>query len=109
MKLKAISFYYSSVVDVMNIAEESEHEANLYLFITGSKSPLGIKGMAYQTKGMGSVCDNSRGNRQVLVRYVEDMTHDPCDPGNDAVCQNKEVCTGQVILFSSTSFRVVKE
>ena len=85
----------------MKIAESSEFEANLYAFISGTKSLNGPKGVAqHDTKnGMGSVCASSRGERKVLIRYVDEPNNLTCDPGTGSECQNSVVCTGQVILI----------
>ena len=87
----------------MKIAESSEFEANLYAFISGTKSLNGPQGVAqHDTKdGMGSVCASSRGERKVLIRYIDELSKLSCDPGTGPECQNSVVCTGQVIFISN--------
>ena len=91
---------FSSPGEVAKIAEESRFDANIYIFITGStdKGPLGLAFHRSNENSMemGSVCNPSKGERQVLVRYVEELEEKDQDPGNGALCHNGEVCTGQV-------------
>jgi len=87
--------------EVAKIAEESTFDANIYIFITGStdKGPLGLAfhRLNENRVEMGSVCNPSKGERQVLVRYVEELEEKDQDPGNGTLCHNGEVCTGQVL------------
>ena len=97
--MKGNIYIYSSLVEASDIAEASKYEANLYLFLTDSKGD-GPKGVAQGNEnGPGSVCEQPRGGRLAFVRYIEELDHLPCDPGNGATCQNSEVCTGQVIFL----------
>ena len=72
----------------------------MHIFITGSKQngPLGVAFHRSNENGyeMGSVCNPSKGERLVLVRYVEELGESDQDPGNGELCHNSEVCTGQV-------------
>ena len=88
---------FSSIGEAAKIAEESTFEANMYIFITGFKDNSAPYGVAFQNGyDMGSVCNPRKGERQVLVRYTEELRQSDQDPGNGAQCHNSEVCTGQV-------------
>ena len=92
---------FSSLGEAAKIAEESTFEANMYIFITGSKDNFAPYGVAFHRQDengytMGSVCNPAKGERQVLVRYTEELRQSDQDPGNGAQCHNSEVCTGQV-------------
>ena len=88
---------FSIVWDLGRIAKSSPHDANLYVFITGSQS-TGHRGFAFhdpEKLGMGNVCDYERTYRIPIVQYVEDLRGSNA-PGNGIQCQNGAVCTGQV-------------
>ena len=65
---------FSAIGEAAKIAEESTFEANMYIFITGFKDNSAPYGVAFH-KGydMGSVCNPRKGERQVLVRYTEEL------------------------------------
>ena len=100
--IKVMSVFNTrSVIENAKIAESSEFEANLYVFVSGTKSLNGAKGVAHHdtSNGMGSICASSRGERKVLIRYVDELNKLTCDPGTGIECKNSEVCTGQVIFI----------
>ena len=78
--------------DLQKIARKSYHDANLYIFITGSKE-CGASGLA----PMGSLCDSLRDRKTPIVRFIQKLSEKPKNGGNDTVCENAFVCTGQVI------------
>ena len=86
--------------ELQEIARASSYDANLYIFITGSKT--GHNGLSYQgipsdgKPTMGSVCDSTRDHKIPIVRFVEDLTKKSEIGEDDSVCQNGCVCTGQV-------------
>ena len=95
------SYFYSKVFELQEIARASSYDANLYIFITGSKSKTGGSGLSYQgidhgKPTMGSVCDSTRDHKIPIVRFVEDLNKKSEIGEDDSVCQNGCVCTGQV-------------
>ena len=102
---------FSSIGEAAKIAEESTFEANMYIFITGSKDNI-VYGIAFHRpdeKGytLGSVCNPKKGERQVLVRYTEELKQNDQDPGNGAQCHNSEVCTGQVNFLRNENVHIL--
>ena len=57
--------------EIGQIAVNSSHDANLYVFVTGSEGNTGIKGSVLgQAAGIGTVCDSTREKRTNILKYA---------------------------------------